>query len=380
MARFLNDDCKLRNGGRTAPKMSISELKRRLNDTQNGTNHMPDRISHLLYMGTLEKDIKYHIRLENEPTERPSDFWRYFPRCESKNLVGYQTLPNGFTFYGAYGFGVSFNEPFYTIFYYDGKRIRAYTPTYGNIVNVDTKCFLGSTAEFRDSEDIDLDKLSDKYSDAGIIDSYLAIGEDADRAYLCKYGFAEWDNDYIGEPWPLVGPDQETCEFPLFNWEAIKMDIMSRIDVVGEIVSTIPDEDLDDSEEDTDVDETVEITADGKIPVCAYIQMPQDRDDTPAVYITYKPFFYRERRWDYNEEVDSIFTAAKPLSVIDRCIEQSGIVEKFSGSSFNIILENANSMSVKALQEKLSEAMGPDIELIFDDPGFSNYFKMLVGD
>ena len=122
-------------------------------------------------------------------------------------LTGMYTLKNGFTFYGAFISVDGGPNCAFVIIYFDGKKLRAYTPTYGNTVNVDFNCILGGEADC----DADWDEIERKYRKLGIWNDDLC--EDGLHVmYLEKYNLDE-DTFY-------------------YNWDAIRQDIETYIEVV----------------------------------------------------------------------------------------------------------------------------------------------------
>jgi hypothetical protein len=224
MARFVNDDFKLKHGGRKAARISQEdlanlmyqrankfaveewgddyELEDDLNLEEGVTWYEGDcyaeLIRYLMEDEALMKDVsKYRISCCSEAT---------FDGMSSEgamNLTGMHTLSNGLTFYGYFHSVDCGPDCAFVIIYHDGKKLRAYVPTYGNAVNMDFKCVLGEEHEY----DADYDKLETKYRKLGV------WREDKDffRMYIAKYGF----------------DDQTFC----CNWDAIQQDIEARIEV-----------------------------------------------------------------------------------------------------------------------------------------------------
>ena len=145
MARFINDDVKLRKGGRKATKITIDELKKQIVKFYN---------KHCLEDGdeecTMENLSLYDI-FENENIDKDRKFYLYwedyydsisdistFGNADDigESLIGFHTLDNGFTFLGVGGCA-DWGLRSFTILYYDGKTIRCYTPSYGNLINLD---------------------------------------------------------------------------------------------------------------------------------------------------------------------------------------------------------------------------------------------------
>ena len=114
-------------------------------------------------------------------------------------LLGFQTLKDEFVFYGTLT-NADWSFPVYSIFYFDGIRVRGYTPVCGNLVNTDFKCALGQEQEMTE---LDVNKRISKYQKLGIFtpsnssisisDPFYRSGTDESWAtmYLKKYGLDE---------------------------------------------------------------------------------------------------------------------------------------------------------------------------------------------
>ena len=138
-----------------------------------------------------------------------------FKNQQSHNMYGLQTLSNGLTFLG---FTTSGDEqiPAFGIIYYDGNNLRLYFPSYGNYVNLDFNCALGSEWDYDNEENVEK-----KYRKLGIWDE--------DNEYLFEYGEPRWDALYCAK----YGLDSCGCDIDDdATWSAMKMDIEARIEVV----------------------------------------------------------------------------------------------------------------------------------------------------
>ena len=98
-------------------------------------------IASTLHESVLCSDNKYNISGENIIVNEPGE----------DNLLGFKTLSNGFTFFG-YKAGGDWGNPVYIIIYWDGKKLRSYTPTRGNLINMDFGCALGDEEIYADEE------------------------------------------------------------------------------------------------------------------------------------------------------------------------------------------------------------------------------------
>lgn len=229
--RFINDDVKLKIGGRKAVKITKENLGKLI---LNKALHAPEAMVNVLgamdakwYEGceycqflqlvtalmsdsTIQKDNKFQTYAENVCGHE------YVQDEEEvgNHLMGMHTLDNGLTFFG-FAVGGDWGLPVYMIIYSDGKTLRLYTPSCGNSVNLDFKCALGS-------EDVncnDADKIVKKYKKLGIYpgdEKFLMDSEGPAVTYLAKYDISE-DAFFDG--------------FVPYNWDAIKRDIEARIEV-----------------------------------------------------------------------------------------------------------------------------------------------------
>lgn len=158
MKRFINDDYKVKAGGRSAAKITKDQLKELIHAyVEKYSMQMTDAKSYGYYydddmepedylMGVLRvapisKDVKYEFDDENYNWEG--------------EYAGYNTLDNGLTYFGFWA-GGDWEFGVFGIIYYDGKQLRAYIPTRGNMVNTKTKAAIGDG----DEED---DEIIEKY-------------------------------------------------------------------------------------------------------------------------------------------------------------------------------------------------------------------------
>lgn len=197
--RFINDDVILKHGGRKAVRISEQELWNKmvkralavdddslLDEEMDNPYNMNDENNYMVIQtlffndDTIAKDIKFSTEAENFTMDPHETFGN---DIKGKPLVGFHTLENGLTFVGV-ELGGDGEYPFFTIFYFDGKKIRCYSPSYGNPVNLDTKSAFGN----------------DGYTNSGCARCIV---------YCKKYGL---NYNQIG-----------------YNWDAIKKDIMARI-------------------------------------------------------------------------------------------------------------------------------------------------------
>lgn len=108
-------------------KISKEDLKKRVKaESKDGVNYKTGL------------DMKCLFDFENFENEKGS----FGPQ----KLMGINTLKNGLTFWGVCA-GGDWEEPVFSILYYDGKCVRSYTPTAGNPWNTKTKQAYGNDEE-----------------------------------------------------------------------------------------------------------------------------------------------------------------------------------------------------------------------------------------
>ena len=156
--QYVNMNKKLKNGGRKTTDGSMESLKAALlvkmselyddNDflsivkdlTERFKNDWDDQNGSILFelltdmfysSSQLYKDIsKINFDLENMI-------------YESKDGLGFETLPNGLAVLKILA-GGDWELPVFFVIYFDGKKLRAYVPAYGNCYNADTKEAFGN--------------------------------------------------------------------------------------------------------------------------------------------------------------------------------------------------------------------------------------------
>lgn len=187
---------------------------------------------------TIQKDFKYKFfASEYEDEINKSEVYEGFFEGKTApalfdEMIGIHTLSNGLTFQGIVAIGDGGGAMYY-ISYFDGKRIRVYVPTKGNLVNRDFKTIISQEYE---SEDADEEKIANKYFKAGHL--YSSEGKvtsptDVDpentnfaASYIAKYygldPSIDWDDiDYEYELMQASSVD--------FNWEAMKEEIETHL-------------------------------------------------------------------------------------------------------------------------------------------------------
>ena len=120
--RFINDDVKLKNGGRKSvitTKEQLHELMLRQalkkseflqEEISGATDWEEDDVRYQIIMELmqehLDKDNKFNVDMENPLVESNAEYKKDFPEHDiGEPLMGFNTLPNGLTFYGFIGGG-----------------------------------------------------------------------------------------------------------------------------------------------------------------------------------------------------------------------------------------------------------------------------------
>lgn len=206
---YINHSIKIKKN-RKSYKISKDELKNKLMDeAKKYDENIEDYIQAtniLLKSKFIIKDMKILANSENFTIKKDLIFGK---TIKGDPLLGFHTLPNGFTFLGIQ-LGGDWEYPIFTILYDDGKKIRCYTPSCGNCVNLDFKCAFGSEGEY---ENVDVNKILEKYREKSI-----KFYNDTNFSTLYCRKFGLWD-----------GLKDENFGF---NWDAIKEDILSRIEII----------------------------------------------------------------------------------------------------------------------------------------------------
>lgn len=130
-ARIINDDFKIKVGGRKAPKISLDEFQEIFKDQ-------------MIMAGYDEGDMDCGECLDfiaeqiNEPGTTFNKDCKYEIEFDNPDLADFDVLPNGLP---VFEFSVGGDEGagyVYGVVYWDGKKLRLFQPTYGNLVNRDT--------------------------------------------------------------------------------------------------------------------------------------------------------------------------------------------------------------------------------------------------
>ena len=228
--RFINDDVKLTAGSHKAVKITKEDLgklilKKALHAPEamvDVLKGMDDKwyegceyheflqlVTTLMSDTTIQKDNEFQAYAENvlgHEYEQPAEE-------VGSNLMGVHTLDNGLTFFG-FAVGGDCAAPMFMVVYYDGENLRLYTPSYGNQVNLDLKCPLGT--EWVDEKNTAHRKLFKKYQKLGVCDDEDEFWMEPAIAYLAQYDISV-DALYDGSI--------------VYNWDAIRQDIETSIEV-----------------------------------------------------------------------------------------------------------------------------------------------------
>lgn len=224
MAVLVNTDPKcLRNGGRKADSstslqdMMAQEWARyQIEQFEEGyldqddmqdwdiTNPPDDTYSFIYYLvEKLKSDLK--VKFDTENSSWGMDFG-------PTSIEGYQRLSNGLEYFGISA-GGDWECPVFFIVYTDGKKLRAYIPTYGNTFNADLNTAFGSETE-SDKFDACVAKYRKKYPNLYDPDDEE---EFLNKCFLLKF------NHYVPDDW---------LEEIDFDTDKIIEDIESRIEVI----------------------------------------------------------------------------------------------------------------------------------------------------
>lgn len=226
--RFINDDQKVKAGGREAARIAIGDLQRMIHERAilvTSSRYYLDNIGQLadVQAGGMALHCAIEVLHHNDTIIRRDNvynvgcdticvpgFQEYRDETNGKfgeHLCGWHTLPNGLSFFGYISSEDGMVDAF-NIIYFDGKNLRLYTPVRGNLINMDYKCAFGAEGEI--DEDVE-ERLMRKYREAGIdVEKY----EDIDEFWLvypALYGFTD---------------------VPPYHWNAIREDIETHIAVI----------------------------------------------------------------------------------------------------------------------------------------------------
>lgn len=157
----------LKKGGRNAVRISQDELFKKIHDQHNRSE---DRYYQgILFSDFTLEDVSLGVLRENTKIDKDlkkvqfddenngAVDYDYGPN-RPKSLIGLHTLSNGLAFLGMYA-GGDWEYPVFFIIYFDGKSLRGYIPTCGNMINLDFKTAFGSED---DSEKVEVEDVLSK--------------------------------------------------------------------------------------------------------------------------------------------------------------------------------------------------------------------------
>lgn len=226
MSKFINMDRKLlKKGGRTAVKISQEEFLKKIYDVhlknelylncdvKSFSDFSDYEIDYIAFTENpkIEKDLSKIMFCNEDYLISKREILESNEADYPYNLVGINTLENGFTFLGCI-VGGDWEEPLFHIIYWDGKSFRGYIPAYGNIYNLDFKTAFGSECDSDNYDEI----IEKKY--ANIKDDDY-VEDKITQEYLKRQPGYDYD----------AGEEKKDCFTINFNWDALREDIMSRI-------------------------------------------------------------------------------------------------------------------------------------------------------
>ena len=178
---YINMDKKLlKKGGRNSIRILKEELLEELyNHFKKSYDFDGETLSEFDENRISYEIITEHLKVKKDLSKINFDGENYsYSKKGNINLDNYDymgivTLENGFTFLGGVA-GGDWEHPVYHIVYFDGKSLRGYIPSYGNVLNLKYKCALGS-----EDEEIEIDWDIDF--------NWEAIIEDIKNRIIIKY-------------------------------------------------------------------------------------------------------------------------------------------------------------------------------------------------
>ncbi len=135
---FINNDVKLKIGGRKISKLITKK-------------ELAQKLKKIGWQDSIYKDIKF-ADIENFYVGWNGEFSVADEDCnylKAIKLSPIKKIPYLPVYYGG-----DWEYPINAVVYFDGKRLRAYTPSYGNFVNLKTKSAFGNDSELEESEEI----------------------------------------------------------------------------------------------------------------------------------------------------------------------------------------------------------------------------------
>jgi len=193
-------------------------------------NSSPEEYLACYYPSMLKKDFKYDFVLAEDV------YVEDLFKSTKDALMGIQTLSNELTFCGYIIGGEGHGYPFmYVISYFDGKNMRVYVPTKGNLVNRDFKCPIGNENINEDIDEEILEKIAKKYLKEGRLYIYDENHEyvELTTSLPSDYFDVAWDVSYvvkyckdtISGKWNYQKLMYEELYNAPIDWDLIKEDI-----------------------------------------------------------------------------------------------------------------------------------------------------------
>ncbi len=221
---YVNMDPSLvKKGGRNAVKITKDELLKKLYvmhaKSQEWTTSIYGvgiNVNNFSDSNVSDYAISENSTIMKDLSKIWFDFENFEAEHEPNTLIGMNTLSNGLTFCGCIA-GGDWEEPVFFIIYCDGKSLRAYIPVHGNCINLDFKTAFGSEKY----TDVDINALINlpRYK---ALPPYKVIRLNNERVWMA-------DSELLTEIYKKhQGIDSVEDDLD-FNWDAIQLDIESRI-------------------------------------------------------------------------------------------------------------------------------------------------------
>lgn len=237
---FVNDNQKerIKVGGRTAPKISQKELIKRILEEykkyfDEEEEYEVDSLNDIPQLKNIIPAIKKDLSViefdeENFNIDPNNLFGNYDKEHLVDNLVGIHTLENGFTFLGCQAGGDWECEIFYVV-YWDGKKIRAYFPPYGNTHNSDFMTAFGSECGNERLSEKQHNKILQTYIDAGLSPKFnilwSPLNPTVDPLKANAHDIKNWLDLFCAKYGLAISDIQP-------NWKAIKQNLILKFKIV----------------------------------------------------------------------------------------------------------------------------------------------------
>jgi hypothetical protein len=216
--RFINDDVKLKHGGRKAARMHQNELldmivarSDKAIDKMDVERCKPDdkicaSITNLLEYDTVVYEDNRACSIEHMYLVAQNNDYMHSDKKMNDighPLLGLHTLENGLTFLGFISWD-DWHLPAFRVLYCNGKNIRMYAPCRGNFVDVERKCGISTEEKYC------IDDSVTTYIHGKHVNNlhYFPCWADS---YLGKYGYSGKDDEKLGFNWDAIQQDIEAC-------------------------------------------------------------------------------------------------------------------------------------------------------------------------